>query len=151
MGGWIQTSSDGWQWYPDHDFGEQKTWPRNRWPSEFSKGKLIMEPDAFNNKAQKHASNAAARREEALKAQGRSNTGRLKVGTKIEFVKYPEKGPNQMMSILNVLDKDFKGSTSIGLLWEKLEGVLITKQSVDRIYKHYHREMVDKGYIRILS
>ena len=56
-----------------------------------------------------------------------------------------------MMSILNVLDKDFKGSTSIGLLWEKLEGVLITKQSVDRIYKHYHREMVDKGYIRILS
>ena len=150
MGGWIQTSSDGWQWYPDHDFGEQKTWPRNRWPSEFSKGKLIMEPDAFNNKAQKHASNAAARREEALKAQGRSNTGRLKVGTKIEFVKYPDKGPNQMLHILEELEA-FEGGITIGMFWEKLEGKLVSKQSVDRVYKHYHREMVDKGYIRILS
>ena len=139
MGGWVQTSSDGWQWSADHDFGEQKTWPRNKWPSEYHKGKKIMEPELKVTA-------------EVVKVEaGRTNTGRLKVGTTIEFVKYPEKGPNQMMSILNVLDKDFQGSTSIGLLWQKLEGVLITRQSVDRIYKHYHREMVDKGYIRILS
>ena len=137
--GWIQTAHDAWQWSPEHDLGEQEKFPRHKYKSKFHKGKLIMEPDQFNNKAQKYA------------AEGRSNTGRLKVSTKVGFVKYPEKGAPQMMAILNVLDKDFQGSTTIGLLWEKLEPVLITKQSVDKIYKHYHREMVDKGYIRILS
>jgi hypothetical protein len=158
--GWIQTAHDAWQWSPDHDFGEQEKFPRHKYKSKFHKGKLIMEPDQFNNKGQKHVamldkeaamSNAESRRTEMLRAQGRSNTGRLKVNTRVEFVKYPEKGAPQMMAILNVLDKDFQGSTTIGLLWEKLEPVLITKQSVDKIYKHYHREMVDKGYIRILS
>ena len=137
--GWIQTAHDAWQWSPDHDLGEQDKFPRHKYKSKFHKGKLIMEPDQFNNKAQKHA------------AEGRSSTGRLKVSTKVGFVKYPEKGAPQMMAILNVLDKDFQGSATIGALWEKLEPVLITKQSVDKIYKHYHREMVDKGYIRILS
>ena len=56
-----------------------------------------------------------------------------------------------MMAILNVLDKDFQGSAAIGDLWEKLEGVIITKQPVEKIYKHYHRKMVDEGYISILS
>ena len=137
--GWIQTAHDAWQWSPDHDFGEQEKFPRHKYKSKFHKGKLIMEPDQFNNKAQKYA------------AEGRSNTGRLKVSTRVGFVKYPEKGAPQMMAILNVLDKDFQGSASIGALWEKLDPVLITKQSVDKIYKHYHREMVDKGYICILS
>ena len=137
--GWIQTGHDAWQWSPDHDFGEQEKFPRHKYKSKFHKGKLIMEPDQFNNKAQKYA------------AEGRSNTGRLKVSTRVGFVKYPEKGAPQMMAILNVLDKDFQGSATIGALWEKLEPVLITKQSVDKIYKHYHREMVDKGYICILS
>ena len=137
--GWIQTAHDAWQWSPDHDFGEQEKFPRHKYKSKFHKGKLIMEPDQFNNKAQKYA------------AEGRSNTGRLKVSTRVGFVKYPEKGAPQMMAILNVLDKDFQGSATIGALWEKLEPVLITKQSVDKIYKHYHREMVDKGYICILS
>ena len=137
--GWIQTDHDAWQWSPDHDFGEQEKFPRHKYKSKFHKGKLIMEPDQFNNKAQKYA------------AEGRSNTGRLKVSTRVGFVKYPEKGAPQMMAILNVLDKDFQGSATIGALWEKLEPVLITKQSVDKIYKHYHREMVDKGYICILS
>ena len=137
--GWIQTAKDAWQWSPDHDFGEQEKFPRHKYKSKFHKGKLIMEPDQFNNKAQKYA------------AEGRSNTGRLKVSTRVGFVKYPEKGAPQMMAILNVLDKDFQGSATIGALWEKLEPVLITKQSVDKIYKHYHREMVDKGYICILS
>ena len=137
--GWIQTGHDAWQWSSDHDFGEQEKFPRHKYKSKFHKGKLIMEPDQFNNKAQKYA------------AEGRSNTGRLKVSTRVGFVKYPEKGAPQMMAILNVLDKDFQGSATIGALWEKLEPVLITKQSVDKIYKHYHREMVDKGYICILS
>ena len=137
--GWIQTAHDAWQWSPEHDFGEQEKFPRHKYKSKFHKGKLIMEPDQFNNKAQKYA------------AESRSNTGRLKPHTRIGFVKYPEKGAPQMMAILNVLDKDFQGSATIAALWEKLEPVLITKQSVDKIYKHYHREMVDKGYICILS
>ena len=136
MGGWIQTSSDGWMWSPDHDFGEQKTWPRNKWPSEYHKGKKIMEPEVI----------AEVKKAEA----GRSITGRLKVGTKIEFVKYPDKGPKQMLHILEELEV-FEGGITIGMFWEKLEGKLVSKQSVDRVYKHYHREMVDKGYIRILS
>ena len=139
MGGWIQTSSDAWRWSPEHDFGEQKTWPRNKGASKYHKGKIIMEPDEFNNKAQKH------------EAESRSNAGLLKPHTRVGFVKYPEKGAPQMMAILNVLDKDFQGSATIDALWEKLEGVIITKQSVEKIYKHYHRKMVDEGYISILS
>ena len=84
-------------------------------------------------------------------AEGRTNTGRLKVGTTIEFVDYPTKGPRQMMTILEKLEEFGEGGITIGMFWEKLEGQLPTKQSVDRVYKHYHREMVDKGYIRILS
>ena len=139
MGGWIQTSSDAWRWSPEHDFGEQKTWPRNKGASKYHKGKIIMEPDEFNNKAQKH------------EAESRSNAGLLKPHTRVGFVKYPEKGAPQMMAILNVLDKDFQGSATIDALWEKLEGVIITKQPVEKIYKHYHRKMVDEGYISILS
>ena len=139
MGAWIETGPDAWQWSPDHDFGEQEKFPRHKYKSKFHKGKLIMEPDQFNNKAQKH------------KAETSSNTGRLKPHTRVGFVKYPEKGPAQMMAILNVLDKDFQGSATIDALWEKLEGVIITKQPVEKIYKHYHRKMVDEGYISILS
>lgn len=143
MGAWIETGPDAWQWSPDHDFGEQEKFPRHKYKSKFHKGKLIMEPDQFNNKAQKH------------KAETSSNTGRSSVSfhknLKVGFVKYPEKGPAQMMAILNVLDKDFQGSAAIGDLWEKLEGVIITKQPVEKIYKHYHRKMVDEGYISILS
>lgn len=143
MGAWIETGPDAWQWSPDHDFGEQEKFPRHKYKSKFHKGKLIMEPDQFNNKAQKH------------KAETSSNTGRSSVSfhknLKVGFVKYPEKGPAQMMAILNVLDKDFQGSATIDALWEKLEGVIITKQPVEKIYKHYHRKMVDEGYISILS
>lgn len=139
MGGWIQYAPDAWQWSPDHDFGEQKEWPRNKYKSQFHKGKCIMHPDQFNNKAQKYA------------AEGRSNTGRLKVGTTIAFVEYPQKGPRQMMVILEKLQEFGEGGITIGMFWQKLEGQLNTKQDVDRVYKHYHREMVDKGYIRILS
>tara|TARA_R100000734_G_C3202332_1_gene20666 strand:- start:30 stop:317 length:288 start_codon:yes stop_codon:yes gene_type:complete len=80
---------------------------------------------------------------------GRSITGRLKVGATIVFNKYPEKGPRQMMLILEKLEEFGEGGITIGMFWEKLEGQLPTKQSVDRVYKHYHREMVDKEYIRI--
>ena len=139
MGGWIQYAPDAWQWSPDHDFGEQKEWPRHKYKSQFHKGKCIMHPDQFNNKAQKHA------------AEGRSNTGRLKVGTTIAFVEYPQKGPRQMMVMLEKLQEFGEGGITIGMFWKKLEGQLNTKQDVDRVYKHYHREMVDKGYIRILS
>ena len=151
MGGWIQYAPDAWKWSPDHDFGEQKELPRHRYKSQFHKGKRIMHPDQFNNKSQKHVSNAAARREEMLKAQGRSNTGRLRVDTTIAFVEYPQKGPRQMMVILEKLQEFGEGGITIGMFWQKLEGQLNTKQDVDRVYKHYHREMVDKGYIRILS
>ena len=151
MGGWIQYAPDAWKWSSDHDFGEQKELPRHRYKSQFHKGKCMMHPDQFNNKSQKHVSNAAVRREEMLKAQGRSNTGRLKVGTTIAFVKYPQKGPRQMMVILEKLQEFGEGGITIGMFWQKLEGQLNTKQDVDRVYKHYHREMVDKGYIRILS
>ena len=80
MGGWMQVGPDSWQYSPDHDFGEQKTWPRHRWPSKYHKGKRIMSEDTVMvTEAKKKAS------------QGRSNTGRLKVGTTIVFNKYPEK------------------------------------------------------------
>ena len=141
--GWIQTAHDAWQWSPEHDFGEQEKFPRHKYKSKFHKGKLIMEPDQFNNKAQKH------------KAESSSNTRRSSVSfhknLQVGFVKYPEKGAPQMMAILNVLDKDFQGSATIDALWEKLEGVIITKQPGEKIYKHYHRKMVDEGYISILS
>ena len=135
MGGWMQVGPDSWQYSPDHDFGEQKTWPRHRWPSKYHKGKRIMEPEVM----------AKVKKAEA----GRSITGRLKVGATIVFNKYPEKGPRQMMLILEKLEEFGKGGITIGMFWEKLEGQLPTKQSVDRVYKHYHREMVDKEYIRI--
>ena len=112
MGGWIQYAPDAWQWSPDHDFGEQKEWPRNKY---------------------------------------KSHTGRLKVGTRIAFVEYPQKGPRQMMVILEKLQEFGEGGITIGMFWQKLEGQLNTKQDVDRVYKHYHREMVDKGFIRMLS
>ena len=44
-----------------------------------------------------------------------------------------------------------KVGVPIGDLWDKLEGYLPTKQPVSKVYKHYHREMVDKGYIRALT
>ena len=135
MGGWMQVGPDSWQYSPDHDFGEQKTWPRHRWPSKYHKGKRIMEPEVM----------AKIKKADA----GRSITGRLKVGATIVFNKYPEKGPRQMMLILEKLEEFGKGGITIGMFWEKLEGQLPTKQSVDRVYKHYHREMVDKEYIRI--
>ena len=135
MGGWMQVGPDSWQYSPDHDFGEQKTWPRHRWPSKYHKGKRIMEPEVM----------AKIKKAEA----GRTITGRLKVGATIVFNKYPEKGPRQMMLILEKLEEFGKGGITIGMFWEKLEGQLPTKQSVDRVYKHYHREMVDKEYIRI--
>ena len=135
MGGWMQVGPDSWQYSPDHDFGEQKTWPRHRWPSKYHKGKRIMEPEVM----------AKVKKAEA----GRCITGRLKVGATIVFNKYPEKGPRQMMLILEKLEEFGKGGITIGMFWEKLEGQLPTKQSVDRVYKHYHREMVDKEYIRI--
>jgi|TARA_B100000900_G_scaffold413264_3_gene436882 hypothetical protein len=140
MGGWMQVGPDSWKYSPDHGFGEQKTWPRHRWPSEYHKGKKIMsEETVMVTEAKKKA------------AQGRSNTGRLKVGTTIVFNKYPEKGPRQMMLILEKLEEFGKDGVTIGMFWEKLEGLLPTKQPVDRVYKHYHREMVDKEYIRIPS
>ncbi len=135
MGGWMQVGPDSWQYSPDHNFGEQKTWPRHRWPSKYHKGKRIMESEVM----------AKIKKAEA----GRSITGRLKVGATIVFNKYPEKGPRQMMLILEKLEEFGKGGITIGMFWEKLEGQLPTKQSVDRVYKHYHREMVDKEYIRI--
>ncbi len=137
MGGWIQVGPDSWMYSKDHDFGKQEKFPRHRWPSKYHKGKRIMEPEVI----------AKVRKAEA----GRSITGRLKVGTTIEFVDYPTKGPRQMMTILEKLEEVGEGGITIGMFWEKLEGQLPTKQSVDRVYKHYHREMVDKGYIRILS
>jgi hypothetical protein len=151
MGGWIQIAPDAWQWSKDHNFGEQKSLPRHKYESQFHKGKSVVELDTFNNKAQKFASQAQARREEMLKAQGRSNTGRLRVGTRIAFAKYPEKGARQMVLMLEKLEEFGDGGITVGMFWEKIEGQLPTKQSVDRVYKHYHREMVDKGYIRILS
>lgn len=140
MAGWIQVGPDSWQYSKDHNFGVQKEWPRHRWPSQYHKGKRIMsEETVMEAKAKKNA------------AQGRSSTGRLKVGTTIVFSKYPEKGPRQMMVILEKLEEFGEGGITIGMFWEKIEGQLPTKQPVDRVYKHYHREMVDKGYIRILS
>ena len=144
MGGWIQVGPDSWQYSPDHNFGEQKTWPRHRWPSKYHKGKRIMSEDTKLQEELLEISKKKA-------AQGRSNTGRLKVGTTIVFNKYPEKGPRQMMLILEKLEEFGEGGITIGMFWEKLEGQLPTKQSVDRVYKHYHREMVDKEYIRIPS
>ena len=140
MGGWIQVGPDSWMYSKDHDFGKQEKFPRHRWPSKYHKGKRIMSEETTMEAAAKKKA-----------AEGRTNTGRLKVGTTIEFVDYPTKGPRQMMTILEKLEEVGEGGITIGMFWEKLEGQLPTKQSVDRVYKHYHREMVDKGYIRILS
>lgn len=142
MGGWIQVGPDAWDYSKDHTFGEQKELPRHRWASKYHKGKRIMETqteEVMEKAAEKKA------------AQGRTNTGRLKVGTTIAFAKYPDKGPRQMMLILEKLEEFGEAGITVGMFWDKLEGQLPTKQSTDRVYKHYHREMVDKGYIRILS
>lgn len=84
---------------------------------------------------------------EAPKAKKKSSLD----GVTIEFVAMPDKCPRQMRHILTKLSEFGKGGVPISMLIDKLEGQLPTKQSVERVYKHYHREMVDKEYIRILN
>lgn len=139
-GGWIQVAPDSWKWDPSITWKQDEKHWYLHWPKGFKEEKKLEQTFEQANE----------RRVAKLAEQGRKPNGRLAVGTKIQFVQYPEKGARQMMQILDLL-QDFEGGTTIGMLWEKLEGVLNTKQPVDRVYKHYHREMVDKGYIRILS
>ena len=142
-GGWIQYAPGSWKW------DSSITWKQTE------KDFYLHYPKGYKFEEERKVTTVAEASTEAKETkpsnQGRSNTGRLKVGTNIVFVKYPEKGPRQMMSILEKLEEFGAGGVTIGMFWEKLEGQLATKQSVDRVYKHYHREMVDKGYIRITS
>lgn len=144
-GGWVQYAPGSWQWDPSITWKQTEKDFYHHYPKgyKFGEDKEVTEDTKLQEELLELSKKKAA--------QGRSNTGRLKVGTTIVFNKYPEKGPRQMMLILEKLEEFGEGGITIGMFWDKLEGQLPTKQSVDRVYKHYHREMVDKEYIRIPS
>jgi|TARA_R100001460_G_scaffold2321_4_gene7627 hypothetical protein len=152
-GGWIQVAPDSWQWDPSitHKQTEKDWylhWPKGQKFKEtevsnvdpFSSEEIVKDLNAMEDKKAK----------KAQRAEGKKSTSRLSSEKQIVYVKHPEKGPRQMVILLDKL-KEFEGGIRLDLFWDKLEGELPTKQSVERVYKHYHREMVDKGYIRILS
>lgn len=142
-GAWVQTAPNVWMW--DKHLKSGPVTEKNlyyKWSKEHCKAQ-------FNKERKVQSSNVETI--QPKQEVGRTRSGRLKVGTVIAFAAYPEKGPRQMMTILEKLEEFGEGGISIGMFWEKLEGQLNTKQDVDRVYKHYHREMVDKGYVRILS
>jgi len=69
--------------------------------------------------------------------------------TSITYIKHPERGAKQMMVILDVI-KQNNPIISKDLMHD-LSGCLDTTQPVHKVFKHYLREMVDKGYISIMS
>jgi hypothetical protein len=69
--------------------------------------------------------------------------------TSITYIKHPERGAKQMIVILDVI-KQNNPIISKDLMHD-LSGCLDTTQPVHKVFKHYLREMVDNGYISIMS
>ena len=152
-GGWIQYAPDSWRWDPSITHKQtEKDWYMH-WPKgHTSKETKVSNVDPFSSEEIVKDLNAIEdkKAKKAQKAEGKKSTSRLSSDKQIVYVKHPEKGARQMLLMLDKL-KQFGGGIRLDLFWDKLEGELPTKQSVERVYKHYHREMVDKGYIRVLS
>lgn len=154
-GGWRQAAPDCWKWDPSitHKQTEKDWylhWPKGYKPKEtdvsnvdpFSSEEIVKDLNVMEDKKAKKAEK---------KTSGSAPKKRASTAQVVEFVAMPDKCPRQMRAILTKLSEFGKGGVSIEMLCDKLEGVLNTKQSVERVYKHYHREMVDKEYIRVLS
>ena len=149
-GGWIQVAPDCWKWDPSITHKQtEKDWYLH-WPKGYKpKETEVSNVDPFSSE-QVVADLNKMEEKKAKKAGAKKPSSRLSADKQVKYQKHPEKGPRQMMIILDKL-KEFEGGIRLDLFWEKLEGQLPTKQSVERVYKHYHREMVDKEYIRVLS
>lgn len=149
-GGWIQVAPDSWKWDPSITHKQtEKDWYLH-WPKGYKpKETEVSNVDPFSSEQVVTDLNKMEEKK-AKKAEAKKPNSRLSADKQVKYLKHPEKGPRQMMIILDKL-KEFEGGIRLDLFWDKLEGQLPTKQSVERVYKHYHREMVDKEYIRVLS
>lgn len=148
MGVYIQYDEGAWKWDPYLDV--PKNWKDTR---EFPrKEKPVTEKekfDKFNEEVIEELNKLEKRR-----SKKKPKTDKPKKSASplvIECVTIPDKCPRQMRIILTQLKELGKGGIPLEEFCQKLEGVLPTKQPVEKVYKHYHREMVDKGYIRVLS
>jgi hypothetical protein len=160
-GGWVQYAPDAWRWDKHLDVcgkdGKQTEkqlylhWPKGY---SFKKENKVSNTDPFSseqivedlNKMEEKKAKKAKTKASSSAPKKRASTAKV-----IEFVTMPDKCPRQMRVILTKLSEFGKGGVSIEMLCDKLEGVLNTKQPVEKVYRHYHREMVDKEYIRVLS
>jgi hypothetical protein len=147
MGAYIQYDEGAWKWDPYLDV--PKNWKDTR---EFPrKEKPVTEKekfDKFNEEVIEELNKLEKRR-----SKKKPKTDKPKKSASplvIEFGAMPDKAPRQMKIILTKL-KELGRGVPYEELCLKLVGVLPTKQPVEKVYKHYHREMVDKGYIRVLS
>lgn len=158
-GGWIQTAPTSWEWDSTITYKQTEQHFYRRWPKGYEQEKTVTEEkldplseeilDGLNKLEDKKAKKAAKQKKEV--SATKDLQPKAFVSTEVEFVSMPDKCPRQMRVILTKISEFGKGGVSISMLCDKLEGVLATKQPIHKVYRHYHREMVDKGYIRILS
>ena len=151
QGGWIQVAPTTWQWDESINYPQKERHFYLHWPKGYEE-KNVTEVDPFASeeivKDLNKMEEKKARKAKATKAEPKKRKSTAKV---IEFVSMPDKCPRQMRIILTKVSEFGKGGVPIDMLCDKLEGVLNTKQPVEKVYRHYHREMVDKEYIRVLS
>ena len=153
QGGWIQVAPTTWQWDETIDYPQDERHFYMHWPKGYEE-KKVTEVDPFSskeivkdlNKMEEKLVKKAKNKAVSSKPKKRASTAKI-----VEFVAMPDKCPRQMRIILTKLSEFGKGGVSVEMLCDKLEGVLNTKQPVEKVYRHYHREMVDKEYIRVLS
>lgn len=148
MGAYIEISEGFWKWDPYLDMPKGWKPPKRKPVAEKEMEKPDIDFDKFNQEVIDELNERDRRRSKKKPKTDKSKKSASPMV--IEFVAMPDKCPRQMRIILTTL-KELGRVSPYEELCQKLEGVLPTKQSVEKVYKHYHREMVDKGYIRVLS
>ena len=146
-GAYVQVAPNVWKWDKHLHIPNQKESSLYlHWSKEYCESLFKQE-----KKVQTEAKAEVAKVATVTTTPTKKRSGSINRDTVIAFVTFPDKCPRQMRHILTKLGEFGKGGVPLGMLLDKLEGTLPTKQPVDRVYKHYHREMVDNGYIRVLS
>lgn len=159
-GGWKQISDHSWVW--DSDITWEQTFTKKEKVVDKKEAAKYVQPfdkiaEDVLDKLNEQEFFGKKKNTDKVTKKPKVSTGQSMADIKIKYVKHPEKGARQMILILDKLQSMTnsealkKTGVPIGHLWEKLEHYLPTRQPVSKVYKHYHREMVDKGYISISS
>jgi len=149
VGAYIEISEGCWKWDPYLDLPEGWKPPKRKPVVEKEMEKPDIDFDKFNQEVIDELNERDRRRSKRKPKTDKPE--KSKKPLVIECVTIPDKCPRQMRIILTKLKEWGIGGISLEEFCQKLEGVLPTKQPVEKVYKHYHREMVDEEYIRILS